>query len=327
MELHINTFGASLRVKDGIFELSAEDKKAQIAPSKVERIIFGTAGHLTTDAIRLAVENNIDIVFLTSSGDPFARVWQCRFGSTAAIRRKQLEASQTGLGLDFILEWIGKKIDRQIETIETLVRARPGLADRPDEELKKMKGVLKTISGSSKSDAKNIGDAREKIFQLEARAGKIYFQCLSGLLPEKWQFDERSRRPARDPFNCFLNYAYGVLYGKVERACVLAGLDPYIGFLHTDRYGKVSLVYDIIEPLRPVADLAVFHLFSLRKIKPSQYDEIPGGYRLNKEGKELLIARLTEEMEKKVRFRNKNMKLTDTIQAECHHLANRLLKS
>ena len=55
-----------------------------------------------------------------------------------------------------------------------------------------------------------------------------------------------------------LNYGYGVLYGEVERACVLAGLDPYGGFLHVDRPGKLSLAFDLIEPFRPaVVDRAM----------------------------------------------------------------------
>ena len=45
-------------------------------------------------------------------------------------------------------------------------------------------------------------------------------------------------------------YAYGVLYGLVEKACIVAGLDPFVGFLHTDNYNKTSLVFHLIEPFR-----------------------------------------------------------------------------
>ena len=83
----------------------------------------------------------------------------------------------------------------------------------------------------------------------------------------------RSRNPAKDEFNCLLNYAYGVLYGLVERACLLAGLDPYIGFVHTDHYNKPSLVFDLIENYRIWADETVVQLFSRHKIKKALFDQ------------------------------------------------------
>ncbi len=53
----------------------------------------------------------------------------------------------------------------------------------------------------------------------------------------------------------------------VEKSCILAGLDPYVGFLHTDNYNKKSMVFDLIEPFRFLADQTVTHLFTGRKIK------------------------------------------------------------
>ena len=81
---------------------------------------------------------------------------------------------------------------------------------------------------------------------------KKYFEALSSILPEKYKFKSRSRNPAKDEFNAMLNYGYGVLYSMVEKACIIAGLDPYIGFLHTDNYNKKSLVFDVIELFRTV---------------------------------------------------------------------------
>jgi hypothetical protein len=60
-------------------------------------------------------------------------------------------------------------------------------------------------------------------------------------------FESRSRQPAADAFNAMLNYSCGILYSLVEKACILAGLEPFVGFLHTDNYNKKSLVYDLIE--------------------------------------------------------------------------------
>jgi len=93
---------------------------------------------------------------------------------------------------------------------------------------------------SVKTEDKFFEENRQKIMGIEGTISRIYFESISKLMPEKYKFQGRSRNPAIDEFNCLLNYAYGVLYSRVERACIIAGLDPYIGFLHTDNYNKKS---------------------------------------------------------------------------------------
>ena len=149
---------------------------------------------------------------------------------------------------------------------------------------------------------------------------------------EGWRFEGRSRQPARDPFNAMLNYAYGVLYGLVERACVLAGLDPCLGFLHTDDYGKASLVFDLIEPFRALGDRAVVLLFTGRRVEKGWFEEVPGGVALSKDGRAALLSSFNERLDKAVRYpvrgrpgKSRNIKRRDVIQHEAHALANRLL--
>jgi len=112
----------------------------------------------------------------------------------------------------------------------------------------------------------------------------------------------------------------------VEKACIIAGLDPYIGFMHADNYNKKSLVFDLIEPFRTYADETVVYLFSKRKIKKEYFDEIPGGLTLNKKGKVVLIQAINERFEKKIKYGGRNIKTRDTIQFECHKIANSLIK-
>ena len=99
---------------------------------------------------------------------------------------------------------------------------------------------------------------------LEGTAGRTYFELLNFIMPERFKFNGRSRSPAKDEFNCLLNYGYGVLYSLVEKGCIIAGLDPYVGFVHTDYYTKKSLVFDLIEMFRIFVDQTVVYLFSQR---------------------------------------------------------------
>jgi CRISPR-associated protein Cas1 len=127
-------------------------------------------------------------------------------------------------------------------------------------------------------------------------------------------------------FNAFLNYAYGVLYARVEKALMLAGLDPYAGFMHRDDYNHKSLVYDCIEPYRAWADKVVFSLFSGKKVNQTHADAITGGFSLNAEGKKLLMEAYNEYLENDViRYRGRNRTRATILLLDAHRVAQELL--
>ena len=72
-------------------------------------------------------------------------------------------------------------------------------------------------------------------------------------------------------------------------ACILAGLDPYIGIMHVDNYNRQAFVFDLIEMYRIYIDKIVFKLFTTKKVKKEHFDKVEGGLYLNKAGKEILI--------------------------------------
>lgn len=270
----------------------------------------------------MAVDNNIDIVFLDYFGFPFGRVWHGKLGSTTLIRRRQLEIAEEKEGLNLAKKWALKKIENQINLQKELKKNRPKLKDELQEKIDKidlMANKLKKLKGT-------IDEKRQTILGLEGMASKTYFEAINLIMPKKYKFEGRSRQPAKDEFNCLLNYGYGVLYSKVEKACIIAGLDPYVGFIHTDNYNKKSLVFDIIEMFRTYVDEVVVHLFSKRKVKEKYFDKIENGLTLNKEGKALLIEALNNNFEKTVKYRGRNVCVKNTIQLESHRIANSLIK-
>ncbi|HRL14402.1 MAG TPA: CRISPR-associated endonuclease Cas1, partial [Aggregatilineales bacterium] len=92
----------------------------------------------------------------------------------------------------------------------------------------------------------------DRLMGFEGQAAHLYWQGAALLIPDKYAFPGRIGRGAVDPINSLLNYGYGILYAQIERAVILAGLDPYAGFLHADRPGKPSLVLDLIEEFRQI---------------------------------------------------------------------------
>lgn len=323
MQLVINTYGAYLKKNGECFVVKNEDKVFELSPRKVESIMITTSAYLSTDAVKLAMDNNIDIVFLDNHGSPYGRVWHSKLGSTTLIRRRQLEISESEQGLELAKEWVAVKVSNQAEFLNRLSRPREDKA----EKLKVSYNSLKEISRKLAALSGTLDERRGTIMGLEGTAGRIYFELLSYVMPERFRFDGRSRNPAKDEFNAMLNYGYGVLYSLVEKGCILAGLDPYIGFIHTDNYNKKSLVFDLIELFRIHAEEPIVFLFSGRKVKVEYFDKLPNnGMTLNKEGKAFLIEALNKHFDESIRYRGRNIQRRNTIQMECHHIANSFIE-
>jgi CRISP-associated protein Cas1 len=328
MQLVINTFGAFLRRDGERFLVKAGERELGVSAHKVQGILITTGVALSTDALRLASEHNIDVVFLDRHGDPYGRFWQNRMGSTAAIRRRQLEAADGPEGLEFVRGWVEAKLRHQDEFLEELARRRPGSEAEfagPQQTIRDSIQQLSALTGT-------VDERRGTIMGLEGTAGRVYFACLGQLVPEPYRFSGRSRHPATDGFNAMLNYSYGVLYSLVERACICAGLDPFVGFLHTDNYGKKSLVFDMLEPFRILGDRTALLLFTGRRAKAEYFEDVPGGVALSGAGRAALLESFNERLEQAVRYpvqskpgKTRNIKRRDVIRFEAHALANRLL--
>ena len=322
MQLVINTYGSYLRKSGDCFLVKKDEKSFEVAAGKINSILITTAAYITTDAIKMAVDNNIDIVFLDAHGDPYGRVWHPKLGSTTLIRRRQLEIYDSTEGLNLAKEWGIKKFENQMALLNRLKKARPekgGGLDGYIQEIERSREDMKKLRGT-------IDFRRQEMLGLEGMASRAYFGAISSIMPERYRFPGRSRSPAKDEFNAMLNYGYGVLYSLVEKGCIIAGLDPYVGFLHTDSYNKKSLVFDIIEIFRTYIDEAVVYLFTRRMIKDEFFEPLEQGVGLSKEGKAALIEAVNGALEEPISYRGRNVKRRNTISMECHRIANSLIR-
>ncbi len=328
MQLVINTYGTYLHIKDELFEVRVKKdgvvNKHHFASQKVKSILLSKGAAISTDAIILAVKNNIDILVFEYDGTPIGRFWHSRPGSTSKIRKKQLEASLNEVGVDWVISWLGKKIANQVDFLKRLKKNRSSNADLIQERINSIDALRKKIS---KTSAKDISSIDDKLRGLEGSAGRIYFQTLNDLLSAQYKFKGRSFRPAVDPFNAFLNYAYGILYSRVEKTLTIAGLDAFVGFMHRDDYNTKSLVFDFIEPYRTIADEVVFKLFSAKKVNSGHCDSITNGVSLNADGKTLLVEHFFKFFdEDKIRHNGRNQTRSNAMQLDAHYFANQLIK-
>ena len=331
MQLFINTYGTYVHVKDEMFEVRVPVEKEpgnynkhHFAAKKVSSILMPKSAALSTDAIILALKFNVDILFVDFDGHPLGRVWHSKLGSTTRIRKMQLQASLNETGLKWVKDWVITKMQNQAEFISDLKKHRSSMNDFLDDKKEKIEALIVSLN---LLQAENTAEVAETIRGLEGTSGRLYFETISHVLPEMYRFNGRSSRPAKDPYNAFLNYAYGILYGKIEKVLIIAGIDPYLGFLHRDDYNQLSMVFDFIEPYRIYSDTVVFRLFTAKKVRNTHTDTITNGITLNKDGKELLVNSFNKYFDvDTIRYKGRNQTRSNSIQMDAHAFANSLIK-
>lgn len=110
----------------------------------------------------------------------------------------------------------------------------------------------------------------EELRAIEGNAAHSYYKVINELIlqnKEFFIFSGRNRRPPTDPINSLLSFSYVLLAADCRHALETVGLDAFVGFLHRDRPGRVSLALDLMEELRSVmADRFVLSLINRQEI-------------------------------------------------------------
>jgi CRISPR-associated protein Cas1 len=187
----------------------------------------------------------------------------------------------------------------------------------------------------TKHEALKLGRARSVVDlrTVEGRVALRYWQAYSSVLPESLDFQGRMttthQNNASDPVNLALNYAYGVLEGECRRAINAVGLEPSVGFLHefVGYQTKQSLVYDLQEHFRWIADVAVMDAFESRVLDlPDFYftgDDYR--YRFEPEAKTRFLDLLRERYNSGVKYRGRAVKWDTVIEQKTGELGHYLI--
>ena len=113
----------------------------------------------------------------------------------------------------------------------------------------------------------------DSIRGFEGAGSAAYFGCFNQLIRnDKFSFKIRNRRPPLDPVNSLLSLGYSLLRHEIQSAINIVGFDPYLGYLHTQRYGRPSLALDLMEEFRPlIVDSVVFNAINRRILTPQDF--------------------------------------------------------
>jgi len=326
MDLIVEGRGTFVGKHQGRLRVSRDGKTIAEAPViHLEHVLIVDMGvSISSDAVRVCAEEGIPIHFLSGIGHVYAGVYADGLNGTVLSRRAQLAAYDRPVGVTLALTYIRAKLENQVSLLRYVGKYRKEAAPElfaemtlVAAELRDALAELEALRSEAAAQGATIDAIRERTLSVEGRAAQRYWRVVGTLIPEALGWPGRETRGARDPFNSALNYGYGVLYSEVERALVLAGLDPYGGFLHTDRPGKPSLVLDAIEEFRQaVVDRAVIAFVN----KGSALEQDEAGL-LTEPTRRRLAEKVLERLEATDLYEGKRQALRIILQAQARHAA------
>ncbi|WP_329905460.1 type I-C CRISPR-associated endonuclease Cas1c [Porphyromonas pogonae] len=266
--LYINTPNAYLN-KDGE-NLVVKVEQAEvfrIPIHNLEEVVMFSYMGASLGAIHLCNEHNVHLAFHKPNGEYIGSV-EGPVKGNVILRNSQFRVADDELIAAHIAKIIvAGKIKNQRAVLHRFQRDYKDRVSDPD----RFQYIL-DLMASYMTQALSCKD-RKQLLGIEGNAAKLYFEALPNLcLNIDFAFQGRSKRPPKDPFNALLSFFYSLLTHSIKHALMSAGLDPYVGFYHVNRPGRVGLALDLIEELRPyLVDRFVLSLINNRMIKLNDF--------------------------------------------------------
>lgn len=321
MDLLIDTYGTYIGSTGErlVLRLPAKGKKRskkEYPIRRLKKIVILRPSSISTHAVRLALEHEVDIVYLGSFGKPIGRIFSSDSKGLATTRRAQLEVStDPARALALAKSFVSGKCKNQIIFLRYLMAKNGGDFEKAITEAEALHKTIETIRPGAGS--------RDQLFGVEGFIAERYWSSIKRL----HKFPGRIPQ-GRDKFNSAINYGYGILYNEVERACLYVGLDPYLGLYHAERYGKPALVLDLVEEFRvPIVDSTIIPLFLAKNLgRRGDFERKGRGeYQLSPVGKAKVVEAVLGRLNQPARWRGKRRALKDIILEQSQHLGRYFL--
>ena len=264
--LYITTPEAYLS-KDGLNVVVSvnKDEMFRIPIMNVESIVtFGYMG-ASPGLMKLCMDNNVSLVFMTPQGRFIGRIQGATQGNVL-LRKKQYSLSEDeNVALHLAKLFITGKVFNTRGILQRYIRDNGA-----DEEVE---DVIKQLDWQKKRIL--LAESMDILRGEEGHAANTYFDVFNHLIlhqKDDFPFNGRSRRPPKDEVNAMLSFVYTLIANDVAAALESVGLDPYVGFMHTLRPGRTSLALDMMEELRAyLGDRLVLSMINRKQVTKKDF--------------------------------------------------------
>ena len=259
---------------ENVVVLEEQKEIGRVPLHNLEGIVsFGYRG--TSPALMGAcAEKNISLCYLTPQGKFLARI-SGRIKGNVILREQQYASKNDDeVSLGIAKNCILGKVYNARWVLERAVR---------DHAIQIDANQVKAASASLKASLELIrnSQSKEQLRGYEGEAASVYFGVFDQLIlqqKKEFIFQGRNKRPPLDNVNALLSFVYTLLTNSITSALESVGLDPYVGYLHTDRPGRASLSLDLIEELRAIlADRFVLTLINKKIISGKNFSKKENG--------------------------------------------------
>jgi CRISPR-associated protein Cas1 len=233
----LDSHGSYLGMEKGCFTVKDKDGNVRRFPlfeKEIGEVILKSGNMVSTGALASLGFWDVDVLITTQRGRPVAMLKGLDDDSHVKTRICQYEALKDGRVFEIAKQFVKCKIEGQ-----NIILKKYGL--KTDTSVKLRIDAIET------EDLKTL---RRKLMQIEAKFSQFYFKQILQLIPERIRPERRRGFKAYNGVNNLFNLAYELLAWKVHRALINAKLEPYLGFLHSEQFGKPSLVCDFQELYR-----------------------------------------------------------------------------
>lgn len=240
----------------------------------IERIMtFGYTG-ASPALMGKCAESGIELVFMGRNGRFLARVDGEVRGNVLLRRQQYRYADNSEKSLGIAKNMIAAKLYNSRWILERMIRDHGVRIDT--EKFSRKSAFLK----ESINKAVNCEDM-DSLRGIEGEAASVYFSVFDDMILQQkddFYFKARNKRPPLDNINALLSFAYSLATGMCTSALESVGLDPYVGFMHTDRPGRRSLALDLVEEFRGVmCDRFVLTMVNKRIITADDFNRRENG--------------------------------------------------
>lgn len=272
---------------ENVVVLLGEEEKLRLPLHTLESIAyFGYKG--TSPALMGAcAERGIRLSYFSANGR-FLAAASANENGNVLLRKLQYRlsdgpADSAKIARSFILA----KVHNSRWILERVTRDHPQRVD-----VAAIKDSCRVLAEQLKAIA--VCEDLEVLRGLEGSASERYFSHFDQMIlidDERFRFENRNRRPPTDRVNAMLSFLYALLSNTCASALQQAGLDPYVGFLHRDRPGRISLALDLMEEFRGLfCDRLALTMINTRAISARDFDcKENGAVYLNDSGRKAVI--------------------------------------
>lgn len=212
--------------------------KWDASQGEIGEITIQIGNLVSTTALVVMLEQNINAVITGFGNRPIGILKSLDDDSHVKTRIAQYEALKNGKGIHTAKQFVIGKIEGQNQVLR-----KYGL---------KTDTSVRLRINAFKTDDLNL--LRRNLLHIEGKFSEFYFNQIFQLIPEKLRPQQRKGFKAYDGMNNLFNFGYQILFSKCYQALVRSHLECYLGFLHSVKFGRASLVCDFQELYRYLID-------------------------------------------------------------------------